>query len=344
MQTTTAIPLRDGCGVLVAIRGGGFRDDSVIRSRRVRRRVHPRHGMRVQEIKTSTLKLVYEEGGPKDGKPVILVHGWPDSPRTWDAILPTLHAAGCRTYAPYLRGYGPTEFRSPLLGRKPKRTGQPVALAQDIIVLADKLKLKTFDFVGHDWGARAGYVQAALFPKRLDRMVTIAVPFVPGPPKPPTPAMAQAIWYQWFFDTPIGQRSFRQDYLAFCKRAWDTWSPQGWYTPEQFAAAAKSWTNPDFVDVTLQSYRGRWNPAEQDTAYGVHQTRFESTLTLDVPTLLLQGLQDGVTLPETTDGAGRYFTNGYRRVLMEGVGHFPQREQPQWAAEEILRHLRGSAG
>jgi pimeloyl-ACP methyl ester carboxylesterase len=300
--------------------------------------------MRVQEIKTSALKLVYEEGGPKDGKPVILVHGWPDSPRTWDAILPTLHAAGCRTYAPYLRGYGPTEFRSPMFGRKPRRTGQPVALAQDIIDLADRLRLKTFDLVGHDWGARTAYALAALFPKRLDRMVAIAVPFVPGPPKPPTPAMAQAAWYQWFFDTPIGQRSFREDYLAFCKRTWDTWSPQGWYTPEQFATAAKSWANPDFVDVTLQYYRGRWNPAEQDPAYGVHQTRFESTLTLDVPTLLLQGLQDGVTLPESTDGAGRYFTNGYRRILMEDVGHFPQREQPQWAADEILRHLQGRAG
>jgi pimeloyl-ACP methyl ester carboxylesterase len=300
-------------------------------------------GMRVNEVKTSALKMAYEAGGPRGGKPVILIHGWPDSPRTFDKVLPMLHGAGYRTIAPYLRGFGPTTFRSPMFGRKPRRTGQPVALAQDIIDLADALKLKSFDLVGHDWGARTAYALAALFPRKLERMVTIAVPFVPGSPKPPAPSMAQAAWYQWFFDTPIGQRSFREDPTAFCRRMWDTWSPQGWYGAQQFAAAAQSWTNADFVDVTLQYYRARWNPAAQDPDYGVLQTRFESTPTLDVPTLLLQGLEDGVTLPESTDGAGRYFTNGYRRILLDGVGHFPQRENPELVAEEIVRHLQGRA-
>src|SRR4051794_32036308 len=136
--------------------------------------------MRVHEIKTSILKLVYEEGGPKGGQPLILIHGWPDSPRTFDKILPVLHNAGYRTITPYLRGFGPTTFRSPMFGRKPKRTGQPVALAQDIIDLADALKLKSFHVVGHDWGARTAYALAALFPRRLERMVAISVPFVPG--------------------------------------------------------------------------------------------------------------------------------------------------------------------
>ena len=297
--------------------------------------------MRVHSVKTHTLKIAYEEGGPKNGKSVILLHGWPDSPRTWDKVLPTLHNAGYRTIAPYLRGFGPTEFRSPIFGRKPKRTGQPVALAQDIIDLADALKLPCFDFVGHDWGARTGYALAALFPTRLQHMVTLSVAFAPGARKPPTPAMAQAMWYQWFFDTPMGQQTFRESPLAFCKRMWDTWSPDGWYTEQQLAAAAQSWTNPDFVDVTLQYYRGGWNPAAQDPAFGLLQTRYESARTLDVPTLLLQGLQDEVSLAANTDGMGRYFTNGYRRVLMEGIGHFPQRENPQWTAEEILRHLQG---
>jgi pimeloyl-ACP methyl ester carboxylesterase len=57
----------------------------------------------------------------------------------------------------------------------------------------------------------------------------------------------------------------------------------------------------------------------------------------------IQGLNDGVTMAESSDGMGRYFTNGYRRILMEGVGHFPQRENPKWVSEEILRHLQGYA-
>jgi pimeloyl-ACP methyl ester carboxylesterase len=299
--------------------------------------------MRVQEIKTSVLKLAYEEAGPKDGKPVILVHGWPDSPRTWDGILPTMHAAGYRTYVPHLRGFGRTTFRDPFIGRKPKRTGQTVALAQDIIDLADALKLKAFDFVGHDWGARTGYALAALFTDRLQRMVTLSTLFAPGPRKPPPLPQAQAYWYQWFLATMPGEKVFRADPVAYGKRMWDTWSPEGWYGEQEFVAAAQSWANKDFADITLHSYRSTWGHAELDPAYGVLQARFASRQSLDVPTAYIQGLNDRCTLAENSDGMGRYFTNGYRRILMEGVGHFPQRENPKWTAEEILRHLQGHA-
>ena len=299
--------------------------------------------MHVHDIKTSTLKLVYEEDGPLNGKPLMLLHGWPDSPRTFDKVLPVLHAAGYRTIAPYLRGYGPTKFRSPMFGRKPRRTGQPVAFAQDVIDLADALQLKTFDYVGHDWGARTGYALAALFPKRLERLVAISVPFEPGPAKPPKLAQAQAIWYQWFLCSIPGEKSFRDDPVAFGKRQWDTWSPAGWYSPADLAEAAKSWTGKDFVDVVLHSYHSDWGHAEKDPAYAVLQTRFESTPALDVPTLLLHGMEDHCELAETTDGAGRYFTAGYKRVLLDGVGHFPQREAPEKVADEILRHLQGQA-
>lgn len=299
--------------------------------------------MHAHEIKTPALKLVYEEEGPKDGKPVILLHGWPDSPRTWDKVLPALHEAGYRTIAPYLRGYGPSEFRSPFLGRKPRRNGQPVAFAQDVIDLADKLKLGSFDFVGHDWGARTGYTLAALFPKRLERMVAIASPYEPGPAKTPPLPQAQAFWYQWFLCTDPGMKLFREDPVAYGKRQWDTWSPEGWYTTADLAEAAKSWTGKDFADVVLHSYRSRWGHAEKDPAYAVLQARYESTVSLDVPTVFVQGLEDHCCLPETSDGMGRHFTNGYRRILVEGVGHFPQRENPKLVADEILRHLRGRA-
>ena len=299
--------------------------------------------MRVREVKTSKLKLVYEEGGPGDGKPLFLLHGWPDSPRTWDKVLPVLHAAGYRTIAPYLRGYGPTEFRSSLFGRKPQRTGQPVAFAQDVIDLADALKVKTFDFVGHDWGARTAYCLAALFSQRLERMVALSSAFQPGPAKTPPLPQTQAYWYQWFLCTDPGRDAFRKDPIAYGKRQWDTWCPEGWYTPEEFIEVSKSWTGKDFTDVVLHSYRSRWGHSPMDPAYAVMQARYESTLTLSVPIVYIQGVDDRCTLPETSDGMGRHFTNEYRRILIDGVGHFPQRENPRLVADEILRHLRGRA-
>ncbi|MGI4757428.1 MAG: alpha/beta fold hydrolase [Janthinobacterium lividum] len=299
--------------------------------------------MRVQTLKTANLKLAYEETGPKDGKPVFLVHGWPDSPRTFDKILPALHAAGYRTIAPYLRGYGPSEFRSHLFGRKPRHTGQPVALAQDLLDLADALKISNFDLVGHDWGARASYALAALAPQRLQHLVAISVPFAPGPAQPPAHAQAQAFWYQWYLGTSTGEKVFRADPVAFCRRQWDTWGPEGWYTRSEFSDAAQSWTGKSFADVVLNYYRTNWGHTERDPNYAVLQARYFSTPSLSVPTLLLHGLEDRCTLPETTDGAGRYFTNGYKRVLLDGVGHFPQRENPDATAREVLQHLQGSS-
>lgn len=114
----------------------------------------PSDSMHIRKIRLPTLWLAYEESGPERGEPLILVHGWPDSVRTWDRVLPLLHDAGYRTIAPYLRGYGASTFRDPVFGRKTRRTGQPVAFARDIIDLADRLRLQQFHYVGHDWGAR----------------------------------------------------------------------------------------------------------------------------------------------------------------------------------------------
>jgi pimeloyl-ACP methyl ester carboxylesterase len=98
---------------------------------------------------TPTLKIAYEEGGPSDGLPVILLHGWPDDVRTYDRVVPDLHAAGFRTVVPYLRGFGDTSF----LSKETMRSGEIVAMAQDAIDLADALNLGKFAVIGHDWGA-----------------------------------------------------------------------------------------------------------------------------------------------------------------------------------------------
>jgi pimeloyl-ACP methyl ester carboxylesterase len=74
---------------------------------------------------TSTLKIAYEAEGPSNRLPVVLLHGWPDDVRTYDRVVPVLHAAGFRTVAPYLRGFGDTSFMS----KDTMRSGEIVAMA-----------------------------------------------------------------------------------------------------------------------------------------------------------------------------------------------------------------------
>jgi pimeloyl-ACP methyl ester carboxylesterase len=109
--------------------------------------------------------------GPGHGHPVVLLHGWPDSVRTWREVAPFLAEAGYRVLMPSLRGFGGTRFRHP----DAMRSGQLVSLGQDVMDVADAMGLQRFSVVGHDWGARAAYIAACLWPERISSCVALSV-------------------------------------------------------------------------------------------------------------------------------------------------------------------------
>ena len=114
-------------------------------------------------VQTAVLEIELEEEGPPDGRPLLLLHGWPDAPRGWSPVAERLHERGWRTLVPALRGCGATRFRSP----DAPRDGRGVALAADAVDLLDALGLECVPVVGHDWGARAAYTLAAIVPERV---------------------------------------------------------------------------------------------------------------------------------------------------------------------------------
>ena len=108
-------------------------------------------------VRTATLDIALEESGPPDGPPAILLHGFPFSPRGYDAVVPLLAAAGMRVLVPYLRGYGPTRFRH----AETLRSGQQAALGKDLLDLLDALAIPRATLAGYDWGGRAAADWAA---------------------------------------------------------------------------------------------------------------------------------------------------------------------------------------
>ena len=290
----------------------------------------------MQTVTTELLEIGVEIGGPEDGQPILLLHGWPDDVRTWCGVAPRLQAAGWRTITPYLRGFGPTRFRSD----QTIRDGRGVALTQDAIDLADALGLDTFAVAGHDWGARTAYFLAALFPERVTRIAVLSVAFAPrGAFGTPPFSQARLYWYQWFMTTDGGARAVRDDPIGFARIQWDTWSPPGWFDEAEFAATARSFENPDWVDITLHSYRSRWQPEPSDPRYDDLQQRLASVESLSTPTLMIHGGADTCVEPSISEGLDRYFTDGYRRLVLDGVGHFPSREAPDAVADAVLEHL-----
>jgi pimeloyl-ACP methyl ester carboxylesterase len=288
-------------------------------------------------VTTPTLNVAYETGGAPDGVPVLLLHGWPDDIRTYDRVIPALHAAGFRTVAPYLRGFGGTSF----LSKDTMRSGEMVAMAQDAIDLADALGLERFAVIGHDWGARIAYALALAVPQRLTRMVTLSVGWQPGELPTPGLTQARAYWYQWFLATERGRQAVRSNGKAFARAQWENWSPPGWFSDADFERTAQSFANPDWPEITWHSYSVRWGEADKDFRYAEFDRHVAAAPSIAVPAVMIQGGADAVTLPETTDGKDRYFTGGYARHVIAGVGHFPTREAPEAVSRIVTDFLRG---
>jgi pimeloyl-ACP methyl ester carboxylesterase len=289
-------------------------------------------------LSTDLLDIGYETGGPEDGEPVLLLHGWPDDVRGWRGVIPHLEQAGYRWAAPWLRGFGPTRFRSP----DTVRDGSAVALSQDAIDLADHVGWKKFSVVGHDWGARIAYTLSALFPERVSTISTLALSYSPGG-RFATPSFEQSRrwWYQWFMTTERGGEAVRADPKGFALEQWKTWSPAGWFNDEEFEATAKSFENRDWTAVSLNAYRSRWKEEVADGRYQPLRRRLASVETLNTPTLMIQGMADMCDPASESEDQARHFTGGYRRQLLHEVGHFPAREAPGEVAREVLSHLKG---
>lgn len=251
-----------------------------------------------------------------------------------------LAAAGLAVYAPSLRGFGGTRFRSP---DKP-RSGQLSALAQDALEFADALSLQTFTVNGHDWGARAAYIGACLWPDRVRACAALSVGWGTNSPNQQLPlTQVQNYWYHWYMSTPRGEALVREERHAFTRYIWDAWCPFWKIDDAAFAATASAFDNPDWADVVLNSYRHRWGWATSDPDYDVLESRLADPPKIVTPTLVLHGADDPCNAPATSEGREPFFSGLYRRLLIDRCGHFPQREQPEIVAAHLLRFLEETA-
>lgn len=289
-----------------------------------------------KQVSTAVLDIAYEEYGPSDGGPVVLVHGFPDDARSWDEVAAELAAQGHRVVAPYLRGFGPTRFRSP----EAPRSGQLGALVDDLVCLLDALELPTVTLAGQDWGSRAVQGVAALHPGRVSHLVTMGsygLTWDDGDGFPPPPVL-HALWYQWLLLLDLGPALLRFDRDAFCAYLWDVWSPTWPERQRAFARMRPALDNPDFADVVLSAYRHGRAEAVTDPRYDHLDAALSAGPAIGVPTTLLLGADDGVELPQAEDPRDtRYFPRLLQRRLLPGVGHFPHREDPHAVAEALLR-------
>jgi pimeloyl-ACP methyl ester carboxylesterase len=296
----------------------------------------------IRHARTTVLDIAYEESGPVDGVPVVLLHGFPYAPRAFDGVVPLLAAQGCRTIVPYLRGYGPTRF----LSADTPRSGEQAALGNDLKELMDALRIERAVLAGYDWGGRAACVVAALWPQRVIGLVTgggYNMHDVAGSAQPAAAEQEHRYWYQYYFCTPRGVAGLTQNRRDIARLLWTLWSPHWSFDDATFEASAQAFDNPDFVDVVIHSYRVRYGYVAGDPALAGLEAQLAARPKIAVPTITLQGDDMGTVPPEASLAHARYFTGSYERRVIPRVGHNIPQEAPQATADAVMTLVKASS-
>src|SRR5919204_1727869 len=121
----------------------------------------------MSRVDVNGVGIEYEVTG--QGRPVVLLHGFPDSGRLWRNQVPVLADAGFQVIVPDLRGYG--------------RSGKPegvesyslMTLAGDVLAVLRDVGAERAHVVGHDWGAALAWGMASLAPDAVDHLVVLSV-------------------------------------------------------------------------------------------------------------------------------------------------------------------------
>ena len=266
--------------------------------------------------------LVFDvrDGGPADGDPVVLLHGFPQDAAAFSAIADELHGAGLRTLAPDQRGYSPGARPS---GRAAYRMRE---LTDDVLALLDEAHLGSAHVVGHDWGAIVGWALAAWHPERVRTFTALSVPH--------PASMARAF--------VTSDQALRSSYMALFQVP---------VLPERLLLAVGGeplrrmlLTSGLPLDVADRYVERMCEPGALSAALAWYRA-----LPLDarnpvgrvrVPTLHVWSTRDPALGRTATEQTRAFVDAPYRLEVLEGVPHFIPEVASGRVAELVVEHVR----
>jgi pimeloyl-ACP methyl ester carboxylesterase len=252
--------------------------------------------------------------GPEDGRPVLLLHGFPESAEQWEHQLAALAAEGYRAVAVDQRGYSP--------GVRPTEVDayEPEQLIGDVVAVADALGWPRFDLVGHDWGAAVAWMTAAAHPERLRTLSAVSTPHGAAFSKAlrGDPDQRERSQYFELFRTPgaaerelLEEGGLRSLYEGL--------------PVERIERYVERFSEPGALTAALNWYRAMRPP------------RIRGPIT--TPTLYVWSTGDAFIGESAARGVEQHVAGPYRFEVLHGVSHWVSEEAPERLSALLLEHL-----
>ncbi len=247
-------------------------------------------------MKVNGISLHVEDHG--SGRPVLLLHGWPDSAYLWRNQIPLLVANGFRAIAPDLRGFG--------------RSDRPEGVAAyslensvgDVIGILDGLNIDVADIVGHDWGAAVAWFTAMRHPQRVRKLVILSVPH---PLAPRTLRQREMAWYQLFFQFEgIAEAWLQYDDWALFRQLL-----RGSGDVDRYVSDL---SRPNALTASLNWYRANLAPRSPGPSPNLPA--------VEVPTLGVWSTNDHYLDGERMKISGHYIKGPWRYEQIDGASHW----------------------
>jgi pimeloyl-ACP methyl ester carboxylesterase len=273
--------------------------------------------------------------GPETAPPVILLHGFPESHRTWRGLVPLL-ADQLRLFMPDQRGFGDSD-RPPQVEAYKTET-----LLADLYALADELGLERFALVGHDWGGAIAWAAAIKGDPRVTRLAII---------NSPHPLIFQKSLVEDKVQRAASQymRAFRDlDFEkfveaigleAFFDKSFRSHVDLAAIPPEERATYIGQWSRPGAFTAMLNWYRAsQMVVPPPGITVDVPDWVVGTFPKIKVPVRVIWGLEDKALLPVQLEGMGEV-GDDVEVYPLKGVGHFAPWEAPDQVAEALKPFL-----
>jgi pimeloyl-ACP methyl ester carboxylesterase len=263
--------------------------------------------------------------GPTDGRPVLFLHGFPQTAWSWHHQLDAVAEQGYRALAFDQRGYSDG-------ARPPDVADYRIdALVADVLAVADAQGMEHFDLVGHDWGAMVAWVTAGQHPERVRTLTAVSVPHPTAFGAALTGGDADQAERSSYIDV------FRQEGVAEKALLGDDGSGDGLRT--MFAASGLA-PDSEEVDVFVAAMR---RPGALTAALNWYRAMSAEALgemgPISMPTLYVWSTNDIALGRQAAEATEQYVSGPYRFEILEGVSHWIPEAAPRHLNRLLLEHL-----